>query len=224
MEQDMKYYKVPIVLVLVLLAVAFPGCTGSQTVQNSPSPSPAPVNIGYARSNPAPIGTSVTHNFEISERNGDTGMFSYTKAEEKITVLDVKRGYDSVESVLSADGARSLDGYKQDAKYRGFEPLLVKIRYELVSVAGDLSQPWQSTDYNVDLIATDGNTYANSVGGQPFAIYTSEYGVPELWYESYGTGSMEGYALMFVDDDDKDPLIRYNAGGSSTYLWFKTTA
>lgn len=220
----MNYYKVLIVLILMSLAVAFPGCTGSQTVPNSPSESQASPDVGFARSNPAPIGTSVAHEFEISERNSDTGMFSYTKAEEKIMVLDVKRGYDRVESALSADGARSLDEYTQDANYRGFEPLLVKIRYELVSVGGDLSQPWQSTDYNVDLIATDGNTYANSMGGQPFHIFTSDYGVPELWYESYGIGSMDGYALMFVDGTDKNPLIRFTAGGSSTYLWFKTTA
>jgi hypothetical protein len=220
----MNYGKIFAVIVLVAAIIALLGCTGSQTTSNTPTASPAMASVGFARKNPAPINTPVTHDFEITEHDSTTGKFTYIKAQEKVTVLYIVRGYDNVEADLSGSGAVKLNNYKSNAEYYGFEPLLIKMKYELVSIDGDLSQPWQTTDYDVDLIATDGSTYTGSIGGQPFHIFTGDYGVPELWYESYEPGSVEGYVLMFVDNTDHDPLLRFDAGGSSDVdLWFKTT-
>ncbi len=226
----MKYPNFFVVMVLLMAVIAVLGCTGSQTVSNdqpqssgtpaaTQAPAPQTDTVGFSRKTPAPIGTPVVDDFEITEHNSKTGKYSYIKAQEKITILEVKRGYDAIKPLFSADDQKYVDKYRMDEKYKGYEPLLIKVRYELVSLDKDLNDPWQRTYWDFGLVAGDGTVYADPGGitGGLLTFIDSK----KFWFETYAPSSMEGYMLGFVRTDDPNPLLKDTKHYDSP-LWFKT--
>lgn len=235
----MNYSKYIVVSILLITVVALLGCTGTQTVsdnQNTGNPtsqtskaptatsSPVTSSLGFARKNPAPIGTPIIYNFEITQHDSKTGKYSYIKAQERATILEVKRGYEAVGSKLTDEGKHSLEYYKTADGYENLEPMLIRFKYELLSIDKDLTDPWSRSEY-FTVVATNGTTYDGSRAGGSISLYTWDgpSGLTSFRFSSYEPSTAEGDVLISVYKDDPAPLLRYNAGDYDADMWFKTT-
>jgi hypothetical protein len=165
------------------------------TASPTPTPSPTPIPIGYARSNPAPTGTTLTTQFTYI-----SGIYN-----AKVTVLELVRGTEAWTQIHAANMYNS-------APTTGNEYILVKIHFEY------LSGPTADTSYTVSQY----NFYPISENGLQYASQTVVTPTPRFDAALYPNSSTEGWAAYQVALTDTHPLLAFARNYDGTGgIWFK---
>lgn len=151
-------------------------------------------NVGLSRSNPAPLGKSVT----VTHKSL---MDNYTTA---VTLQEVIRGEDAWQKVKDANQ------FNNEPK-AGHEYILAKIKVNLISNKDEGQLDIHSSSFT--LVSKDGRDYDFNSVVEPD---------PQLRTKLYPGATHEGWVAFQVKKDDKSPLIAFGRdyegkGGA----WFK---
>lgn len=169
--------------------------SSDQTASSNQSQSSDP-SAGLSRSNPAPIGQTVT--VEKKDILDDVNA--------AITLKQVIRGDQAWQMIKQANLFNS-------APNDGYEYLLAKINFNLISNKDNQQLHLASIDFKA--VSSDGKVY------DPVMIVAP---TPKLLSDLYPGATNEGWVALQVSKDDTNPLITYGRdyqgqGGA----WFKLT-
>jgi len=161
----------------------------------TPSPTPPTPTTGYARSNPADIGTEL---YIEQDKLGD--VYKYN-----ITLLEIVRGEEAWGMV---EDARSY----ADPPPSGFEYLVAKIRFEYL----EGPTPEESILVYGDMftaVSSEGKAYEN-----PTMAFDPE---PSLHVDLYPGASHEGWAVYTVSVQDDKPLLTFGKLAFGGCTWWQ---
>ena len=149
----------------------------------------------YSRNNPAPLYTEQTISFEKS-------IFSEAHT-MSVKINGTERGFSALQAVKNAN---MFNSDPPD----GFEYVLAKITVTCKTLSGEAAVNVNSTDFKV---FTQNNTEVN----QQFVVAPT----PTLSGQIYQGGSLEGYLVFTVRQDDPTPKVVFgqNYDGSGG-IWF----
>jgi hypothetical protein len=169
------------------------------TIQRAPQPTETQAELGFSRSNPAPIGTTVSFSDSLS---GNTYYID-------MTLERVVRGQDAMNMLNQGSGDYQLDNQPPDGK----EYLLAEFN---VSVTGG--------DPNKAYVMSSMLEFHVVSNGVPedFVLVVFPDTMTTLPEELYSGGSADGWRGFEVDSSDSSPLIAYGLPGSSQNIWFAT--
>jgi hypothetical protein len=176
-------------------ATPTPSPTPTPTPSPTASPTPTPTPIGYSRSNPAPIGTVLTIQFDWIGKTYSV----------KITLLEIIRGEEAWTRIQEANMFNA-------APDQGYEYILVKIRFEYIS------GPTADTAYTVSKVYFD----VISEKGAEYPVVSVVPPTPNLDTTLYPGASNEGWAGYLVATNDIHPLMTFGRNYDGTGgIWFK---
>jgi len=152
--------------------------------------------VGFSRSNPAPIGTTL----EFEEEDD----WSYGDYKVKITLKSIIRGNVAWNMIEDANMFNDEPG-------SGNEYILAKIKFEYIESSEDVK--FDLSDYDFDAVSENGMVYDNPSIVQPD---------PKLDADLYPGSSNEGWGVFEVAIDDEHPLLSFGTdyqgkGG----IWFE---
>ncbi len=154
----------------------------------------APAANKYNMSNPAPVGTMQTVQFE----------YIIDKFTANVTVKEILRG------AAAWDLIKDANMFNEEAG-AGYEYILAKIDFKLTNAPGD--KKYDVSGYSFDLISDKGKSYDKGLVIAP---------EPELTGELYKGASIEGYTVFKVATSDKQPKITFGRNYDGTGgIWFK---
>ena len=154
----------------------------------------APAANKYSMSNPAPIGTMQTAQFE----------YIVDKFTANVTIKEILRG------AAAWDLIKEANMFNEEAG-TGYEYILAKIDFKLTNAPA--SKTYGLSGYNFDLISDKGKAYEKELVIAP---------EPELTAELYKNASSEGYVAFKVSVGDKAPKIAFGRNYDGTGgIWFK---
>ncbi len=166
---------------------------GQQQISTEPVPTPTPT-LGYSRSNPAPIGTTLSIQFKL---------IAETYIAE-ITVVEIIRGREAWNLISDAN-------MFNDAPSSGYEYVLAKIRFHYLSSSptADREFDW----YYFEAVSSQGQIF-----DEPFLVEPD----PKLT-AVYPGATTEGWEVLLVRVDDPAPLLTFgtDSGGTTSRVWFK---
>jgi cell division septation protein DedD len=174
-----------------------PTASPSPTPTASPSPTPIPTpSVGYARSNPAPIGTELVTMFPYSGTSLSLGS---------VKITEVIRGTEAWTQIHAANMYNS-------APTAGNEYILVKIYFRYaIGLTADTS--YTVSQYNFYAISENGLQYTSQ------AVVTP---TPRFDAALYPGASIEGWAAYQVAITDTHPLLAFARNYDGTGgIWFK---
>lgn len=167
---------------------------GAAAVEGGTSTTPAS-NIGFSRSNPAPIGKTVTYSI-------DDFIDKYTA---EIKLEEVIRGEEAWKIIEAANSFNSKAP-------EGHEYLLARINFKVVSNKKE-DATVSLSPVNFTLVSTSGKDY-----DFPMVVVPD----PELRANLYAGASNNGWAAFIVKTDDKDPLLAFGRDYDGTKgVWLK---
>jgi hypothetical protein len=224
----MNKYGLVLVITIILLVSFALGCCGASTSTNdhptanyqTPTtsgatsqpatsqptlqPTAKPSTVGLSKSNPAPIGTTITY----TPSAWASSLYGSTC---KITLLQVIKGADANAKLKEANMFNSPANKDSD------DFLMAKFKVELIDVtSSNKDKAFKIDSYsNFDAVSSDGTrVYEKSL-----AVYDSS-----LDGELFNGGSLEGWVILEAAKTDSAPLIvfdrDYNGAGG---VWFKTS-
>jgi len=168
-------------------------CVGTDKECRSNKCVAEPVELGHARSKPAPINTALTTHFGYSWSQ---------EVDAEITLMGIKRGSSAWSMIKEAN-------MFNDEPEAGKEYLLAKVRFKLIDTSNDES--YSISTYKFETVSEDGIVYEN-----PFIVEPE----PQLSKDLYPGATHEGWVAFEVDGSDTNPLMVFDKGGDGE-LWFK---
>ena len=170
-----------------------PSYTDSPTYTFAPTPTPNTA-VGFSRSNPAPMGTTVDLQFQ----------YLYKTYYAQITVTQVVRGSQAWSMLQEAN-------MFNDPPAEGFEYVVAKIRFEYYQGPTSDTQ-FSVSPVNFKAISSSGVTYDSSFAVDPD---------PSLTTSLYPGASHEGWATYQVALSDSNPLLAFAREYDGTGgVWF----
>lgn len=160
------------------------------------SPTTKSVSLGFGRSNPAPIGTTI-----YSKSTAVDG----TTYNDDTTLTQVVRGEQAWQMIKSAN-------MFNEAPDAGKEYLLAKFKIN-VRDSSDQNKPMNINPTSIYAISGNGVTY-----DQKFVVEPE----PQLSSALYSGGSTEGWVSFQVNQGDSNPYILYGNYYTGEGIWFKT--
>jgi len=166
--------------------------SGNTTVTD-PTTTPTPA-LGYSRNNPAPIGTTLSTEFNLI---ADTYIV-------EITLVEIIRGEEAWDIVSDAN-------MFNDPPESSYEYVLVKIRFHYMSCVPpeDTEFDW----YYFEAVSSQGQTF-----DEPFVVAPDPQLTPV-----YPGATTEGWEVLLVKVDDLAPLLTFGTEGDSdtSRVWFQ---
>lgn len=156
-------------------------------------------SLPNSRTNPYDIGTTAIITMDKATLRGNISIKS------EMCIKEIIRG--------ESAWAKIVERNKYNRKPEdGYEYILAKIYFNLVD-SSDKESQYNLSNYDFDLVSTDGKDYENISVVLPS---------PEINSQFYSGTSHEGWAIFQVKKDDKSPVIAYGRsfdgrGG----VWFK---
>jgi len=166
----------------------------SNTVTPGSDTKPSNAKVGFSRSTPAPVNTTITYNHE-----------DYTsKYSAQFSVGEVIRGDAAWQMIKQRNQFN-------DPAPEGLEYVLAKISVKVLS-NDNPNEALNFNEYHFKLISSEGKEYDSP------SVVTPE----ELSLKLYPGASGSGYVALLVSKSDKNPVLTYGRDYKGTGgIWFK---
>ncbi|MFC1533855.1 hypothetical protein ACFL7M_10885 [Thermodesulfobacteriota bacterium] len=166
--------------------------------------------LGASNLSPVPVGVTIKTKIERGDAYAAPEIFDV-----EIAILEIARG--------QAELARAVaQGVPDEPPEAGFEYILARVRFGyFLRGRGFGSQPYKLTEGQFTAVSADGKTHYKIAG----ALQQAQ---PQMIYGDFSPGeSREGWILMQVPKQEKEPLLIYNREyvegvyGIWGYVWFQ---